>query len=89
MSRSNTKTATATTTQRSSAPLRRGSGSRASANAPHLTSQRIAADLAAFKKAGGRIEVLGNTPLRPLSYSARSSARKAAPTAKSAKAAKK
>nr|WP_325048462.1 hypothetical protein [Dyella psychrodurans] len=27
-----------------------------------LTSERIASDIAAFNKAGGRIEVLGNTP---------------------------
>jgi hypothetical protein len=27
-----------------------------------LTSERIAADIAAFNKSGGRIEVLGNTP---------------------------
>lgn len=27
-----------------------------------LTSERIAADIAAFNKAGGSIEVLGNTP---------------------------
>jgi len=33
---------------------------------PHgpLTGERIAADLVAFGKAGGKIEVLGNTPLR-------------------------
>lgn len=31
----------------------------------HLTSEVIAADIAAFKKRGGRIEVLGNTPYRP------------------------
>lgn len=30
----------------------------------HLTSEGIAADIATFKKRGGRIEVLGNTPLR-------------------------
>ena len=30
-----------------------------------ITSQSIATDLAAFRKQGGRIEVLGNTPLRP------------------------
>lgn len=30
-----------------------------------VTSNTIAADIAAFKKNGGRIEVLGNTPLRP------------------------
>lgn len=28
------------------------------------THQSIAADIAAFRKQGGRIEVLGNTPLR-------------------------
>lgn len=28
-----------------------------------LTSERISLDLAAFRKAGGRIEVLGNTPV--------------------------
>lgn len=31
----------------------------------HLTSEVIAADIAAFKKRGGRIEVLGTTPYRP------------------------
>ncbi len=30
----------------------------------HLTRERIAEDMAAFGKAGGTIEVLGNTPLR-------------------------
>ena len=30
----------------------------------HLTSEVIAADIATFKKNGGRIEVLGNTPYR-------------------------
>ena len=64
---------------RASAPLRR-SGSSAATSAAHLTSQRIAADVAAFKKAGGRIEVLGNTPLRP--YTARSTTRKATKVAK-------
>lgn len=32
---------------------------------PDITSQTIASDLAAFRRQGGRIEVLGNTPLRP------------------------
>ena len=70
MSRSSTKKTTTSTAAapaaarpRASAPLRR-SGSSAATSAAHLTSQRIAADVAAFKKAGGRIEVLGNTPLR-------------------------
>lgn len=81
MSRSSTKKTTTSTAAapaaarpRASAPLRR-SGSSAATSAAHLTSQRIAADVAAFKKAGGRIEVLGNTPLRP--YTARSTTRKA------------
>jgi hypothetical protein len=30
----------------------------------NMTSETIADDIAAFKKYGGRIEVLGNTPLR-------------------------
>lgn len=78
MSRSSTrkKTAPVTTPVRASAPLRRTSSGAASA-AAHLDSQRIAADLAAFKKSGGRIEVLGNTPLRP--YTSRTSSRKTAP----------
>lgn len=33
-----------------------------SASPKTLTSERIAADIAAFNKAGGHIEVLGNTP---------------------------
>lgn len=69
MSRSNSKTASPQPAPRASAPLRRRGSSSASSNAMQMTSQRIAADLAAFKKSGGRIEVLGNTPLRP--YSAR------------------
>ena len=76
MSRSNTqkKTPEATARPRAAAPLRRASGKSASTSTAHLTSQRIAADVAAFKKAGGRIEVLGNTPLRP--YSSRTASRK-------------
>lgn len=86
MSRSSTQKKTTTTTTapaapraRASAPLRRASGSSASSSAAHLTSQRIAADLASFKKSGGRIEVLGNTPLRP--YTSRTTSRKTAPAA--------
>lgn len=63
MSQSNTKTKT-TTKPAASAPLRR-TFSRSGANAAHLTSQAIASHIADFKKQGGRIEVLGNTPLRP------------------------
>lgn len=33
-----------------------------SASPKTLTSERIAADIAAFNQSGGRIEVLGNTP---------------------------
>lgn len=35
-----------------------------SASPKTLTSERIAADIAAFNKSGGRIEVLGNTPFQ-------------------------
>ena len=85
MSRSSTKkTASATPARsRASAPLRRSSSGAAS-SAAHLTSQRIAADLAAFKKSGGRIEVLGNTPLRP--YTSRTTSRKTAATPAAGKA---
>ncbi|MGY1457860.1 MULTISPECIES: hypothetical protein [unclassified Luteimonas] len=81
MSRSNAQKKTpapaATTPRaRTSPPLRRSSGSSANSSASHLTSQRIAADLASFKKSGGRIEVLGNTPLRP--YTSRTTSRKTA-----------
>lgn len=40
-----------------------GSSFTATASPKAMTSERIAADIAAFNKAGGRIEVLGNTPL--------------------------
>ena len=45
----------------SPAPLRRSNTSKGASF--HITSESIAADLAAFRKQGGRIEVLGNTPL--------------------------
>ncbi|WP_243708166.1 hypothetical protein [Luteimonas arsenica] len=95
MSRSSTQKKTATPSpapaRAASAPLRRSSSGSSGNSAAHLTSQRIATDLAAFKKSGGRIEVLGNTPLRP--YAARSTTRKAsvteaAPATKAAKVAK-
>jgi S-adenosylmethionine:tRNA-ribosyltransferase-isomerase (queuine synthetase) len=35
-----------------------------SATEAHPTHQSIAADIAAFRKRGGRIEVLGTTPMR-------------------------
>ena len=45
----------------SPAPLRRSNTSKGASF--HITRESIAADLAAFRKQGGRIEVLGNTPL--------------------------
>jgi len=36
----------------------------------HLTSDAIAADIQAFRKQGGRIEVLGNTPLNRVNVTA-------------------
>lgn len=78
MSQSTTKTAPAktTATKPASPPLRRGSGRSRAASAVHLTSQAIAQDIADFKKRGGRIEVLGNTPLRP--YASKTASRKTA-----------
>ncbi len=59
-----------------------------------LSHQSIAEDLAAFRKRGGRIEVLGDTPLRKIAPAAFRSSTKAQKTAaptmkpKGAKAAK-
>ncbi|TAK39796.1 MAG: hypothetical protein EPO30_01130 [Lysobacteraceae bacterium] len=59
-----------------------------------LSHQSIAEDLAAFRKRGGRIEVLGDTPLRKIAPAAFRSSTKAQKTAapaakpKAAKAAK-
>ncbi|WP_305804634.1 hypothetical protein [Stenotrophomonas sp. YIM B06876] len=39
---------------------------------PHITSESIASDVAAFRKQGGHIEVLGITPLRVNVTAARS-----------------
>ena len=54
-----------------------------------LTHQSITADIAEFRKRGGRIEVLGNTPLRskpPTAFHSDASLRKA-PSAVQKKAA--
>lgn len=53
----------ATKARTTSSPLLRRTGTGKSPSF-HITSESIAADLAAFRKQGGRIEVLGNTPLR-------------------------
>lgn len=57
MQRKATKARTASSPQ-----LRRTSTSKTASF--DITSESIAADLATFRKRGGRIEVLGNTPLR-------------------------
>jgi hypothetical protein len=71
----------ATSSSKSSAFSRRSP----TAASRHLTSETIASDIAMFKQRGGRIEVLGNTPLRSHLPSATfrpnvKSARKAATT---------
>ncbi len=53
----------ATSTRSTSFPQPKPS-SRGKAAGLNITSQSIASELAAFRKQGGRIEVLGNTPLR-------------------------
>ncbi|MGY0504515.1 hypothetical protein [Luteimonas sp. e5] len=70
------------------APLRQSSPMitprRGRTPAASLDSETIAADIAAFKKRGGRIDVLGNTPLRPniSPYRSRASEARAAAAAK-------
>lgn len=76
---------TKTNAPKPSAPLRRSSSRSKAANA-HLTSQAIDSHLAEFKKRGGRIEVLGNTPIRPF---VSKTARRKTPAATAPAAAKK
>jgi hypothetical protein len=45
-----------------------------------LTHQSITADIAEFRKRGGRIEVLGNTPIRSTSAFRSDASRRKAPT---------
>lgn len=48
-------------TRKTATPHRKPSGPVPKGNGVVLTSERIARDLEAFRKAGGRIEVLGTT----------------------------
>ena len=59
ITQSRTKTASTT-----NAPARRRAASRVKDANNGITSESIAADLAAFRKEGGRIDVLGTTPIR-------------------------
>lgn len=53
------------TTQTQAAPLRKTSSKTASSGkSAGLTRETLAGDIAAFRKAGGHIEVLGHTPFR-------------------------
>ncbi|MDO5505635.1 MAG: hypothetical protein Q4F49_05005 [Pseudoxanthomonas suwonensis] len=64
------------------------SSRRSRAPATSLSSETIAADIAAFKKRGGRIDILGNTPMRPHDSPYRSRATQATATAATKVAAK-
>lgn len=68
--------------QPSASRTRRRTSARKGDRDTSLTSERIAADLAAFRKSGGKIEVLGNTKvfqnLGPMASSKNSKAKKAA-----------
>ncbi|MEO7065502.1 MAG: hypothetical protein ABI114_01210 [Rhodanobacter sp.] len=81
----------ASTTASASKPSAQAAFSRGRAKAAnwHLTSEGIAADVAAFKKRGGRIEVLGTTPLRshvaPAASQSAAKSKSAATTAPAAK----
>lgn len=61
---SKSSTSASTQTRTTKAPLRRRTTGAAKNASAGITSETIASDLAAFRKEGGRIEVLGNTPLR-------------------------
>ncbi|PBS14194.1 hypothetical protein CMZ82_01630 [Lysobacteraceae bacterium NML93-0792] len=52
---------------------------RKSKQAPSMSHDRIAADIAAFRKAGGKVEVLGNTPIQRRAAPAASATPAAAP----------
>ena len=55
------------------------SSAKPSHTADSLSHDAIAADIAAFRKRGGRIEVLGNTPLRttaPAAFRSRNTAQR-------------
>lgn len=54
----------ATSTRSTPTPKIRRTTSQGKGPGLNITSQSIASDLTAFRKQGGRIEVLGNTPLR-------------------------
>lgn len=65
------------TTQAQAAPLRKTSSKTSSSGkSAGLTRETLAGDIAAFRKAGGHIEVLGHTPFRTAAPS-RSAAAKA------------
>ncbi len=71
-----------TSSHTAKAPARRRAASRAKDANNGITSESIAADLAAFRKEGGRIDVLGTTPIRRqvrgTAFRSRNSERKAA-----------
>lgn len=66
MSQIETQQKTASPARPNPMPARRPSPANAKKGGAGLTSQCIARDIGEFKKAGGRIEVLGNTPVRAL-----------------------
>ena len=65
MSRKTASTAAAKPAKTTNRPAARPAASgKASHSSDSLSHDTIASDIAAFRKRGGRIEVLGNTPLR-------------------------
>jgi len=81
-----TNAQTKTRRQPSASRARTRSSGRKNDRGASVTSERIAADLAAFRKSGGKIEVLGNTKVfknvGPMTSSSKTAkAKKAAATA--------
>jgi hypothetical protein len=58
------QTATPQTATPQTAPHRKTAAKSSSKSAGSLTREALAGDIAAFRKAGGHIEVLGHTPFR-------------------------
>lgn len=85
MSSTSKSAAQAAPTPAPKAPL--PTAERKSKQAPTLSHDRIAADIAAFRKAGGKVEVLGNTPLQRKAGPATGAAAAARPAAAAATAA--
>lgn len=79
--------ATSTRTNPATAPQRQRRTATGKDIAQGITSESIAADLAEFRRQGGKIEVMGNSPLRPhiSTFRSKATVQAAAPAKKTAR----